>query len=383
MSFSKVDYKPNQGPNSSQPSDLLGPDSLKTLAAVFERRAGNPTEDVVSALAIAQNPIPWIFPDFIVDGDQVMIAGAAKSGKSWMALQLSMAAATGGQFLNWRAVKPVKTLYVNLEVGQHMWSRRVVKALGGNRATYNKVFGQGVDVPLFWSRSDLRTIDAMDSESQRQFAHWVKEEGFEFVVFDVLARCHNCDENLNGEMQRVLLNLRLWAPGCTTVVVHHARKPPAGSEHVNLGPASVRGASAIVGEVDLAMILAVRAGQGARYSLTFAARNVEMPDELLIDRDDETMQYGEYKGEENNLDQIIQTLFQSGHSLPRKDVQQAVADGMGVAFETARKAIKGALERGLIAESRQGRSYFYYLPQESPVLRAVPGPDYYAASRGE
>src|SRR5690606_7538987 len=103
---------------------------------------------------------------FIVDGDQVMIAGAAKSGKSWMALQLSLAAASGGAFLGWHAVRPVKTLYVNLEVGHHMWSRRVVKALGGNQATYNKVFGQGSEAPLFWSKSDLRTIDAMDGDKR-------------------------------------------------------------------------------------------------------------------------------------------------------------------------------------------------------------------------
>lgn len=356
----------------------LSKDELAIVRQRVELAGEVEEESLMHMLASYIEPIPWLFEDFIVDQDQVMIAGTAKAGKSWMALDLAIAAATGGKFLRWQATRRLKTLYVNLEVGKQMWGRRVVKQLGGAQAAYHLAMEE---IPFF-VKSDMRTLDVMDDVFRRDFAAYVKRKGFEFVVFDVLSRCHSMDENLNGEMKQVLLNLRLMAPGCASVVVHHARKPPPGQEHVNLGPSSVRGASSIIGEVDLAMILSVRAGQGARYSLTFAARNIEEPEEMLLDRSDDDMRYVEHEGQENNLDEIIQTLFKGGHSLPRKEVQQAVADGLGVAFETARKAVKGAVERGLIEESRQGRQYFYFVPKTSPVLRVVPG-GYAAASNGD
>lgn len=329
--------------------------------------------DLMLLLAKANEPTPWAFDGFIVKGDQVMIAGAPKAGKTWLALQLALAAASGGQFLRWKAAEPLKTLYINMEVGEHMWAKRVALQVGGveNALPY---------ADRFYSMNDVRSIDVLDPEARRGLAERIRRGGYEFVVIDVLSRCHYADENDNGHMKQVLLALRVLCGDATHVVVHHSRKPPLGAEHANLGAASIRGASSIVGEVDMAMTLVVRSGQGARYSLQIAARNVQEPDEMLLDRS-EDMKYYEHEGQENSLEQIIQTLFKGGHSLPRKDVQQALADGMGVAFETARKVAKEAVERGLIAESRQGRQYFYFVPTDSPILRVVSNA-YEVASNG-
>lgn len=368
MTFAKSDY-------TVSPQKLLGNATVEEARQVAEReeRDGNPRDSIMALVSKSKAPTPWAFDDFIVDGDQVMIAGAPKSGKSWMALQLSLAAASGGQFLQWKANRKMRTLYLNLEVGDHMWSKRVMLQIGGaeNALLYSE----------FFSRSDLRTIDVMDPETAKQMRDYIEKGGYEFVVVDVLSRCHSADENDNGSMRAVLFALRYICGKATSVIVHHARKPPQGLEHANLGSASIRGASSIVGEVDMALVLVVRGGQGARYSLSMTARNVEVPDELLLDRDNDDMKYYEHEGKESSLEQIIQTLFKGGHSLPRKDVQQALADGMGVAFETARKAAKEAVERGLIAESRQGRQYFYFVPTDSPILRVVPNA-YLAASNG-
>lgn len=360
MSFRKLDYTPAHVKHELPNSD-------------------GTENDLMALLARADQPTPWAFDDFIVRGDQVMIAGAPKAGKSWLALQLSLAAASGGQFLRWHAAAPMKTLYINMEVGEIMWSKRVCKLIGGaeNAAPY---------IDQFWCINDIRSVNILDPEARKPLQERIKKGGYEFVVVDVLSRCHYADENDNGLMKQVLLALRVLCGDATHVVVHHSRKPPPGSEHVNLGASSIRGASSIVGEVDMAMTLVVRAGQGARYSLQIAARNVEEPDEMLLERDAETMRYKEHQGQESNLDEIIQTLFKGGHSLPRKDVQQAVADGLGITFETARKTIKSAVERGLIEESRQGNHYFYFVPESSPVLRVVNGSSaaaYRAASDGD
>lgn len=368
MTFAKSDY-------TVSPQKLLGNATVEEARQVAEReeRDGNPRDSIMALVSKSKAPTPWAFDNFIVDGDQVMIAGAPKSGKSWMALQLSLAAASGGQFLQWKANRKMRTLYLNLEVGDHMWSKRVMLQIGGaeNALLYSE----------FFSRSDLRTIDVMDPETARQMRDYIEKGGYEFVVVDVLSRCHSADENDNGSMRAVLFALRYMCGSATSVIVHHARKPPQGLEHANLGSASIRGASSIVGEVDMALVLVVRGGQGARYSLSMTARNVEVPDELLLDRDSEDMMYYEHEGGDNSIDSILQHAFRHGNAVPAAELVKLVQDGLGVANSTARQAISGAVARGLIGRERQGHRYFYVVPTDSPILRVVSNA-YEVASNG-
>jgi DNA-binding transcriptional ArsR family regulator len=357
--FSKTNIT---GSETDHASDLVGIGS-EELAAIKIDSASKEVS-VMALLATAQAPVSWSFEDFIVEGDQVMIAGAPKSGKSWLALQLALAAASGGRFLRWRATRKLKTLYLNLEVGEQMWARRVMKQIG---APSSILFY----ADHFFTRSDLRTFDIMDPVQRRQLADMIKAGGYEFVVIDVLSRCHYADENDNGIMKQVLVSLRAMCGNATHVVVHHARKPPPGSEHVNLGTASIRGASAIAGEVDLAMSLVVRSGQGARYSLTMAARNVPEPEEMLLDRNDEDMLYFEQTGDSNQLEDVIRAAFRNRGELPRTELQKALADGLGVALDSARRHIKEAESRGFIESEKRGKYIYYAIPEDAPFLRVA------------
>ncbi len=329
--------------------------------------------DLMLLLAKANEPTPWAFEGFIVKGDQVMIAGAPKAGKTWLALQLALAAASGGQFLRWKAAEPLKTLYINMEVGEHMWAKRVALQVGGveNALPY---------ADRFYSMNDVRSIDVLDPEARRGLAERIRRGGYEFVVIDVLSRCHYADENDNGHMKQVLLALRVLCGDATHVVVHHSRKPPLGAEHANLGAASIRGASSIVGEVDMAMTLVVRSGQGARYSLQIAARNVQEPDEMLLDRS-EDMKYYEHEGGDNSIERVIETAFRSTATISVADLRKIVAEGLGVAEGTARNAINQAVANGLLERHKIGRYVHYTVPTDSPVLRVVSNA-YEVASNG-
>jgi DNA-binding transcriptional ArsR family regulator len=355
--FSKTDDTAVQRDDAS---DLVGISPEEIAALKIEMRA---EENVMALLAAAAAPVHWAFEDFIVEGDQVMIAGAPKSGKSWLALQLALAAAAGGRFLRWKASRKLKTLYINLEVGPQMWARRVMKQIGppANIPAYSS----------FFTRSDLRTFDIMDPVQRRQLADMIKNGGYEFVVIDVLSRCHYADENDNGIMKQVLVSLRAMCGNATHVVVHHARKPPPGSEFVNLGTSSIRGASAIAGEVDMAMSLVVRGGQGARYSLTIAARNVAEPDELLLDRNDEDMLYFEQVGDSNRLEDVVRTAFRNRAELSRADMQQAIAEGLGVTPDSARRHIREAESRGFIESEKRGKYIYYMIPEDAPFIRVA------------
>ncbi|WP_223920779.1 AAA family ATPase [Aeromonas caviae] len=106
----------------------------------------------------------------------------------------------------------------------------------------------------------------------------------DLIIWDVLARMHNAEENDNGEMGQVMRAIRKISGSAAHIIVHHARKASPNAGGVNAGVMSMRGASSIHGEADGVISLGTREGQGARYNLTFSARAVETPDEILLNR---------------------------------------------------------------------------------------------------
>ncbi len=66
-------------------------------------------------IASEQKPI-WLLDELIEQGDQWIINGAPKSGKSLLATQLALAIASGGQFLNWKNKNPARVLYMDFEL---------------------------------------------------------------------------------------------------------------------------------------------------------------------------------------------------------------------------------------------------------------------------
>jgi hypothetical protein len=131
-------------------------------------------------------------------------------------------------------------------------------------------------------------------------------------------------------MKFVLQQLRKVVGTAATVVVHHSRKAPQGMEDANLGPSSMRGASAVHGEVDLAITLTKRAAKDGKFSMRFSARNVNEPDEMFLDRDDATLLLAEVAPPMAKLATVLQDGFQMSRRAKVKDIQEHVAKEFGV-----------------------------------------------------
>ena len=73
--------------------------------------------------------IRWIIKDLFAEGEQMLVFGPPKVGKSQFALQMALAVAVGKKFLIWDSgdEKGMKVLYVNLEIGERSFMRRVAK----------------------------------------------------------------------------------------------------------------------------------------------------------------------------------------------------------------------------------------------------------------
>ena len=88
---------------------------------------------ILNALdASVDGNIPWIIDHLLAEGEQMLVFGAPKVGKSQFALQLAMCVAMEEPFLGWQITrlkntKPNKVLYLNFEMGNRTFMRRIAR----------------------------------------------------------------------------------------------------------------------------------------------------------------------------------------------------------------------------------------------------------------
>jgi len=231
-----------------------------------------------AGLISSQQRPNWVVDNLIEKGEQWIINGSPKTGKSMLATQLGLAVASGSVFLNWEIKRPALVLYMDFEVNDRLfWQRYYTMSEQTN-------LGDAKNIKTFLRCGDYKSTDVLDPMASQAIIDIVNDIQPDLIIWDVLARMHNAEENNNGEMGQVMRAIRKIGGSAAHIIVHHARKASPNAGGVNAGVMSMRGASSIHGEADGVISLGTREGQGARYSLTFSARAVETPDEILLNR---------------------------------------------------------------------------------------------------
>ncbi|AXS79833.1 AAA family ATPase [Dechloromonas sp. HYN0024] len=304
-------------------------------------------------LASAKQTPNWIIQDLLEEGDQLIIGGAPKAGKSLLALQLALSVASGGKFLEWRAPERRRVLYINLEIKERVMGVRILKMAGGEEQIqkYSNLYCMNIQT----------RIDIMDSEQSSTLTHLIEDLDVDLVVWDVLARMHSKDE-MTIEMLHVMQEIRRVSAGRAHVVVHHARKPPSDSTAPQTAH-DIRGSSSIFGECDGVFVITARSGQGARFALTAQLRAGRAPDLMLLDRDEHTLRF---------VDPVEQEAAELGIKLGEVFQEQTVIETnaelmsrlmavFGVEERQAHRYAKKAVELGYLRTVKNGRATEYHL----------------------
>jgi len=340
---------PNGAPSRSQPPFSNSEPQDKPREAQSWPATNDGPWDLERLWAKGASPRSWIVEPLIEEGDQVLLAGEPKCGKSLLASQLALEIARGPGKLGISTPFRSEDLSGEVETAGQFRVVQKPKDLGGGnwrvlyvslemrpKAAWMRTAEQakelGVDLlkptPTRFPRADYRpgsckSVLALDHvfeiapgsrsmgitpkrerESNKGLAQsfeiraksWhalLKQIKPDLIIFDSLVQLHVCDENSNTEMRDVLQTVRELARiekpdpkdgyrDIAHIIIHHTRKETGDYSPNGKDASSMRGASSIHSEADLAITI-TRRGPDA-VSLRFSARHIKTPDDLPLRR---------------------------------------------------------------------------------------------------
>jgi RecA-family ATPase len=297
----------------------------------------------------------WAIKGLLPEGLSV-IAGKAKSRKSWMMLDAALSIASGGKVFGDREVEQGDVLYLALEDSPRRLQGRLKRLLES----------QPVDAAAM-SRLHLRWMSSgwprWDEKCEEALTEWLDAHpGARLVIIDTLAkirptkamdlaRTHAQDEKI-AERLAEIANERQIA----IVLVHHVRKAPTEDPWD-----AILGSSAFQGIFDCMMLLTQTAGMGV---LRVKGRDVDEED-FAITWDDATMRWtigeqtipADQPTKETAADWLLRVLADA--SVEVNDLK-AMAKEAGHGWRTC-EAAKSAL--GNVEAYRQGKVYYWRLAQ--------------------
>ena len=165
----------------------------------------------------------WRVQGFYPEVGVNSIAAVPGVGKSWAAMDLALATATGAKWLNHFQTNQSAVLYVDFENSHQQISRRFRRIL----RAYNL---SPAEVPNFnFLRADSIMLDTDKGKKVVELA--MTQTGAKLVVFDSLMRIHSGEENSStdmGKVSRSLISLANNFQACLVLVDHLGKGQGAG-----------------------------------------------------------------------------------------------------------------------------------------------------------
>ena len=190
-------------------------EASRTVESAFKgfRKEQSTQVQAIDANDLATSDIEepdWIVDDFLPPG-LTILAGRPKSGKSWLALSLSMQVANGGSFLG-RDIERGGVMHLALEDRDYRLKERMA-ILGGRPPKGSLYFYTQ------WQENDFNTL--------REEAR--KIDNLTLIIIDTFGRFRNtakANSDVFGKDYKEVAKLKSIADelGIAVVVIHHTRK---------------------------------------------------------------------------------------------------------------------------------------------------------------
>lgn len=167
---------------------------------------------------------PMCFP-VINYGEILMFYAPPGIGKTYLALYLSMIASSGGKFLKWDFKEPVKTLYIDGEMGEVELSTRI-KSMSKN-LNINLLTGN-LDCIYPSKDNKFEAPNISLYENQKEYCKLIHEKNIKLLIIDNLSTCSSKISDRDNEFQE-WNRLKKWliylkSNQISIVLVHHTNK---------------------------------------------------------------------------------------------------------------------------------------------------------------
>jgi hypothetical protein len=279
--------------------------------------------------------VPGLVPEGVT-----LLAGKPKLGKSWLALGLCVAVASGGRALGKKPVERGTALYLGLEDSERRLNTRLRKILDGRPAP------DGLEFRTEWPR--------LDERGDGYLQLWLEDHpDARLVVVDTLKKVRPSAAGNRSVYEADYEALEPLVPiaaeyGVSIVVVHHTRKAAADDPFD-----TVSGSFGLTGSVDGVMVLSKERG-GADAFLHVDGRDVEEPKELALTWDQRTASWliaG--NAEEYRLNElrraILRILEEASGPLGPKEVTDLLAErGVHKNYNTVKQRMYKMSQSGLV-----------------------------------
>lgn len=230
----------------------------------------------------------FIEPAFLAPGGFLLIAGPPKAQKSFLLQEILIACATGTGFLEdlFKAPRPLRVFYLQAEMNRALLRKRAREVRGisdNDRRLLETNFKMSERFHMPLNEQGTQTAIAT---IRREFPNPLEPP--DIIAFDPLANLYDGEsENDSTQIMRFLssrLELIRQAinPMAALALSHHANKRSA--EELAADPFSaIRGASALRGYYDSAIVIFRKSMEGKMRELHFELRGGESPDPVHME----------------------------------------------------------------------------------------------------
>lgn len=267
--------------------------------------------------------VPGILPEGVT-----LLGGKPKMGKSWMALGLCVAVASGGMALGTKPVEKGESLYLSLEDNTRRLQKRLQKVLQGEDAP------AGMHARTEWPRMGEGGVEALSA--------WLEEHTeTRLVVVDTLARFKPVAGGAGRRSQydEDRASVDPLAPlaedhRVAIVLVHHLREAES-DDPLDM----ISGGAGLTGGVDNALVLKRQRGRADAF-LHVDGRDIEDPVELALEWDSNLASWAiagdaaAYRLTKERAE-IANVLEESGEPMTPTEV----ADALGKNFNTIKQRL--------------------------------------------
>lgn len=305
-----------------------------------------------------------VIPTSLIEGflhrnTKAILAGSSKAGKTWLLLDLALAVATGGRFLNWNATLG-RVLFINLEIHRAFFRKRLqdVAKKRGLAAVDNleiwSLRGQGVHGEAF----------LQDVERQ------VRGKDYALIIIDPIYKLmtgSSENSNMGAGLFCAGIDRLMERSGAAVVYAHHFTK---GNQSDKKAMDRMSGSGVFARDADTIVTLTEHLVEGC-FVVETSQRNTISPAPFVVEWEWPSMQLREdldpsdlHDGKRSNEHQttdFIQSLLKS-HPLTTSQWQSAAAEE-GVSRATFYRKLALLKKSGEVRQDDGTKAWYRPVPE--------------------